>query len=82
MRSTNAATRQPSKVPSSRLAAYLHLGLLTQCVFCRCYRHDADPSQWDAVPEFEQVPPAPVSHGLCRPCAQLFYPGVLEECAR
>ncbi len=79
MRSANAATRQTSAMPRRGLAAYLHEGFLRQCMFCRCYRHEADPSRWEAIPEFEQAAPAPVSHGLCRPCAQLFYPGALQE---
>ncbi len=53
---------------------YLHDGMLRQCVHCRCFQRCDVPARWDAVPELERAPGAPVTHRLCRACAQLFYP--------
>jgi hypothetical protein len=63
--------------PDSRL--FIRLGMLRRCMYCGCFQHYDDQSRWEPVPEFDLSPPAPISHGLCRQCAQLFHPGSLES---
>lgn len=57
------------------MSLYLHDGMLRQCIHCRCYQRRDDVGRWDAVPELERAASAlRVTHKLCPPCAQLFYP--------
>ena len=59
-------TREPSEV-------YVQRGIVTMCAHCRRVR--ARPRErWDWVPMYVARPPARVSHGLCAPCAEYYYP--------
>jgi hypothetical protein len=49
-------------------------GLITMCCHCRRVCQVTARSAWDWVPAFVQSPPANVSHGICTPCLNLYYP--------
>lgn len=60
--------RIPAEMPSS------HAGLPTMCAHCRRVR--GPNGSWLWVPAFVASPPPNVSHGLCEPCAEFYYPAM------
>lgn len=63
-------------VPSrSLLATYVaETGFVTMCANCRRTRRADHDGPWDWVPDLVARPPECVSHGLCAPCLELYYP--------
>ena len=55
-------------------ATYAHGGIIRMCSHCRRVRV-AGPAMeaWHWVPDYVARMPANVSHGLCAPCAQVYY---------
>lgn len=51
-----------------------HSGLVVMCMHCRRARRVDDRTQWVFVPAWVKQMPSPVSHGLCEPCSEHFYP--------
>ena len=51
-------------------------GLLAQCSHCRRFKRKESAARWEWVPAMVADPPRRISHGLCRPCAQYYYPDV------
>ena len=50
-------------------------GLIRMCCGCRrTQRHAPGKESWDWVPHFVERMPAGVSHGLCSPCREHYYP--------
>lgn len=57
--------------------AYVHQGLITMCAHCRRVRTPPRARErWDWVPVYVARPQSRVSHGLCPPCAEYYYPDV------
>jgi hypothetical protein len=54
-------------------ARYERDGIIVMCMHCRRTRR-ADADAWDWVPDYVACMPANVSHGLCPPCADFYYP--------
>jgi hypothetical protein len=51
-------------------------GVIVMCASCRRTRRANDPVEtWDWVPHFVGNTPLMVSHGVCPPCRELYYPG-------
>jgi len=74
---TNDLIVEEPKADSQEVSGARYLtsdGIVTQCAHCRrVLRQDAG-LEWDWVPSFVRSPPARVSHGLCPPCLEFFYP--------
>lgn len=49
-------------------------GFLTMCANCRRVRRALEPAAWDWVPDLVRAPPARLSHGLCEPCLEIYFP--------
>lgn len=50
-------------------------GVIAQCSCCRRTRRaDVEAPQWDWVPGLVSARASGVSHGLCQPCADFYYP--------
>lgn len=49
-------------------------GLITQCCHCRATRRVDDPLTWDWVPELVETLRPDISHGLCHPCFEHYFP--------
>lgn len=49
-------------------------GFVTMCCHCRRTNRARQPAAWDWVPAHIESPPELVSHGICRVCANLYYP--------
>ena len=50
-------------------------GRITLCSHCRRVRRVDEHSSWDWVPRLVEGPQSGTSHGLCRVCAEYYYPG-------
>lgn len=48
-------------------------GMIVMCSGCRRTRRNLADEIWDWVPAFVHTIPAATSHGLCRPCWELYY---------
>lgn len=55
-------------VPTSLEPFVSPAGIVVQCVYCRRFESFDEP-RWLWVPAWLNAPPAPVSHGICEPCA-------------
>ncbi len=53
---------------------YLHDGVVVMCSHCRLVRRAPPATAWDWVPELVAAMPENVSHGLCPPCLEYYYP--------
>jgi len=49
-------------------------GFVCQCANCRRIQRRDRPGQWDWVPSYVGVPFQSISHGLCSPCVEHYYP--------
>ena len=68
----------PQQVPTTDEADALYRsaeGLITQCSHCHRVRRMEEPATWDWVPRFLERTLMGTSHGLCRVCAEYYYPG-------
>jgi hypothetical protein len=59
---------------SANRAEYERQGLMVTCSHCRRFRNASREGRWDWVPELVSNPPARLSHGLCPPCLEHYYP--------
>jgi len=50
-------------------------GVVTMCASCRRVRFPPSPTRWDWVSAYVARPPERVSHGLCAPCTEFYFPG-------
>ena len=48
--------------------------LITMCSHCQRVQPLVDVKEWTWIPSIVAAPPEYVSHGLCPPCAQYYYP--------
>ncbi len=55
-------------------ARYRHEGLLRMCSHCRRVRGPTPEERWDWLPDYVNQMPPDVSHGLCPPCFEHYYP--------
>jgi hypothetical protein len=53
---------------------YVREGQIKLCSHCRRVQNHSEPRRWDWVPSYLQQAPADVSHGLCEPCTQFYWP--------
>ncbi|MFN2353713.1 MAG: hypothetical protein ABR512_04210 [Desulfopila sp.] len=51
-------------------------GLITQCQNCRKIRDPEDDQKWYWVPSLVAAPQSNVSHGICTPCLDHYYPDI------
>jgi len=49
-------------------------GIIHQCAHCRKIRRHDNSECWDLVPEWIKTMPPRVSHDLCLPCFEYYYP--------
>lgn len=49
-------------------------GFIAQCAHCRRVRHREVPGRWDFVPALLENPQKNITHTLCEPCLEHFYP--------
>jgi hypothetical protein len=54
--------------------SYVREGTIMMCSHCRRVRNVSGEKRWDWVPAYLLCAPAAVSHGLCEPCAQFYWP--------
>jgi hypothetical protein len=67
------ADRAPHETTSAG-ADYLDEGFITMCAHCRRVRRPSDRTRWDWVPVVAESMRSFVSHGLCPPCVEVYYP--------
>ena len=48
--------------------------MITMCAHCRRVQPVFNVKEWTWIPSLVASPPDHVSHGLCPPCAQYYYP--------
>lgn len=53
---------------------YVQRGQIRMCSNCRRVYNPNGNKRWDWVPAYVQSAPVVVSHGLCEPCAQFYWP--------
>ncbi len=49
-------------------------GYITQCGHCRRVSNPTEPARWDWVPAYVSEPRTNISHSLCPPCVEVYYP--------